>query len=559
MEEWWLREKGIRKIQHWILIIAAVIMSVLMVLTALQEKPQKVWGKDSSLYKWDTGWYCDADGGGEEICKVPSRIKSSSGAVVLRQDIPEFLEEEKYLGFLNHYQQAEVYIDGERRYQYLEEETGAFCSMLGNTLCMIKLNREDAGKELTLRISNFYKAGQFQIPVIYLDSQESMFMHVQVQEQPRLIFCVVLLVLSAGLFLLWLLLRVREAVRVSSVFYAWIFILVSALWILTDSQFMMFWVPWPRLICFISFSAFYMIPIPMLSFIKEVCNRQSVMLDWMKAVLSCNVLVQSLLYLTGVCKLMNMLPVTHVFYAAAIVCSVIYMAMELKSSRAGYAKIFLAGVFFLMLMAAVSLFSFYTGVGSRYAMYYQLGLLGFMCALICMTMRQVNEILEDKTGDRILKELAYMDIMTKLGNRSAYEMRLQDLQRTMVQGQELSVVMADLNGLKKINDTLGHRAGDEMIKGCAWCLREAFGGFGEIYRIGGDEFLVFVKRLHSIRTWEENLKKAQERYNQEHEVKISIAAGSATGRMSGECHDWLRELIEQADKKMYENKKSARE
>lgn len=92
-----MREKGIRKIQHWILIIAAVIMSVLMVLTALQEKPQKVWGKDSSLYKWDTGWYCDADGGGEEICKVPSRIKSSSGAVVLRQDIPEFLEEEKYL------------------------------------------------------------------------------------------------------------------------------------------------------------------------------------------------------------------------------------------------------------------------------------------------------------------------------------------------------------------------------------------------------------------------------------------------------------------------------
>lgn len=73
-----MREKGIRKIQHWILIIAAVIMSVLMVLTALQEKPQKVWGKDSSLYKWDTGWYCDADGGGEEICKVPSRIKSSS-------------------------------------------------------------------------------------------------------------------------------------------------------------------------------------------------------------------------------------------------------------------------------------------------------------------------------------------------------------------------------------------------------------------------------------------------------------------------------------------------
>ncbi|MFQ7549310.1 MAG: GGDEF domain-containing protein [Blautia marasmi] len=113
-------------------------------------------------------------------------------------------------------------------------------------------------------------------------------------------------------------------------------------------------------------------------------------------------------------------------------------------------------------------------------MYYQLGLLGFMCALICMTIRQVNEILEGRTGDRILEELAYMDVMTKLGNRSAYEMRLQKLQETMSLGQELSAVMADLNGLKKVNDTLGHKAGDEMIKGCAKCLQEAFCGFGRI-------------------------------------------------------------------------------
>lgn len=181
-----------------------------------------------------------------------------------------------------------------------------------------------------------------------------------------------------------------------------------------------------------------------------------------------------------------------------------------------------------------------------------------MCALLRMTVRQVNEILEDRTGDRILEELAYMDIMTKLGNRSAYEMRLQELQETMTRGQELSAVMVDLNGLKKVNDTFGHRAGDEMIKGCARCLREAFCGFGEIYRIGGDEFLIFLKRLQSIRSWEKNLEEAQEKYNQEHEVKISIAAGIATGRKTGESDEWLHELIGRADRNMYENKKSSR-
>ena len=176
-----------------------------------------------------------------------------------------------------------------------------------------------------------------------------------------------------------------------------------------------------------------------------------------------------------------------------------------------------------------------------------------------MTIRQVNEILEGRTGDRILEELAYMDVMTKLGNRSAYEMRLQKLQETMSLGQELSAVMADLNGLKKVNDTLGHKAGDEMIKGCAKCLQEAFCGFGEIYRIGGDEFLILLRHLQSIRTWEENLKEAQEKYNSEHEVKISIAAGLATGRKAGESDKWLHELVEQADKNMYENKKCSRE
>ena len=51
---------------------------------------------------------------------------------------------------------------------------------------------------------------------------------------------------------------------------------------------------------------------------------------------------------------------------------------------------------------------------------------------------------------------------------------------------------------------------------------------------------------------------SQEKYNQEHEVKISIAAGIATGRKTGESDEWLHELIGRADRNMYENKKSSR-
>lgn len=401
-----MREKRIGKIRHWILFFTVVIMAVLGVFTALQAEPEprNVREKGSSVNQWDTGWHYQADDGTEKTCEVPSQIKIRGGKIILRQTIPEFSEEEKYLGFLNHYQQVEIYVDGVSRYRYMEQQTGTFHGMLGNNFCMTRLGREDAGKEITVIFSGFYREGLVQVPVICLDSRESMLLDIRVRECPRIIFCVVLLVLSAGMFLLWLLLRVREAVHVSSVFYAWIFILVSAVWILTDSKFMVFLSPWPRLICLISFYAFYMIPIPMLSFIREVCQRRSAMLDWMKTILAGNVLVQSLVYLMGGRKLMQMLPITHILYVAAMICSVIYMVKELRSSKAQYARIFLGGVFFLIVMAVVSLVSFYTGVGSRYAMYYQLGLLGFVCALLRMTVRQVNEILEDRTGDRILEE-----------------------------------------------------------------------------------------------------------------------------------------------------------
>ncbi len=69
------------------------------------------------------------------------------------------------------------------------------------------------------------------------------------------------------------------------------------------------------------------------------------MLDWMKTILAGNVLVQSLVYLMGGRKLMQMLPITHILYVAAMICSVIYMVKELRSSKAQYARIFLGGVF----------------------------------------------------------------------------------------------------------------------------------------------------------------------------------------------------------------------
>lgn len=83
------------------------------------------------------------------------------------------------------------------------------------------------------------------------------------------------------------------------------------------------------------------------------------------------------------------------------------------------------------------------------------------------------------------------DELTGLLNRRAYEDDIanNDLVPTPAGCVYISV---DVNGLKQVNDTLGHAAGDELIQGGAQCLKRTFGNYGRVYRTGGDEFTAII-------------------------------------------------------------------
>mgnify|MGYP000458883353 FL=1 len=85
-----------------------------------------------------------------------------------------------------------------------------------------------------------------------------------------------------------------------------------------------------------------------------------------------------------------------------------------------------------------------------------------------------------------------MDILTKLPNRTAFENRM-EYYRTECLGQGPMVMIVDLNGLKEINDTYGHKAGDLAIIRIAQLLDRHFGQPLRTYRIGGDEFCVLAE------------------------------------------------------------------
>ncbi|MCC7250761.1 bifunctional diguanylate cyclase/phosphodiesterase [Hyphomicrobium sp.] len=104
-----------------------------------------------------------------------------------------------------------------------------------------------------------------------------------------------------------------------------------------------------------------------------------------------------------------------------------------------------------------------------------------------------EEISERKKLQDKLWSLAKLDSLTGLPNRLLFNETLRDAIVAAVEGgSSLGVALFDLDHFKEINDTLGHDAGDEVLKIIAQRLQNALGGAGTIARLGGDEFAVLI-------------------------------------------------------------------
>ena len=115
------------------------------------------------------------------------------------------------------------------------------------------------------------------------------------------------------------------------------------------------------------------------------------------------------------------------------------------------------------------------------------------------------------------------------------------------------MVMCDLNGLKQANDRFGHNMGDEYIRYAAAAIRKAF-AWGEVYRIGGDEFVVLlVNRLpDEVRGEVTALKREMKHFGHYPGFWPGISVGYAF--YDAETDRSLSDVLDRADKAMYEDK-----
>ena len=118
-----------------------------------------------------------------------------------------------------------------------------------------------------------------------------------------------------------------------------------------------------------------------------------------------------------------------------------------------------------------------------------------------------QDITDLKAGEDRLRDLALHDPLTGLGNRTLLK---ENIARAIAEGEahgtQFAVVLLDLDGFKRVNDSLGHAVGDELLKSAAERLVKSLRGEDVVTRMGGDEFVIILngasnsKTLHAVAT-----------------------------------------------------------
>lgn len=163
----------------------------------------------------------------------------------------------------------------------------------------------------------------------------------------------------------------------------------------------------------------------------------------------------------------------------------------------------------------------------------------------------IQDITVRKKAEDYLRYLGTHDVMTGLFNRAYFQETIAQMEKS--RRDPLSVIIADLNGLKRVNDTLGHQAGDNIIRRAAEVVKASLDETCIAARIGGDEFVILrpqadeqaaaeaIERLRELVT-------LNNKYYREPELSLAIGAATSSPGLP------LEKVISLADDAMYLNK-----
>lgn len=316
------------------------------------------------------------------------------------------------------------------------------------------------------------------------------------------------------------------------------------------------------MICLLEYLSLFLAPIPLVIYMREdvLALNRPFMHHLYRVLLTVQIAATTIVIGLHSVDLVHC-AATLKYMQALLVCHLIYFVivefMNLHISHQLVHKLFLIGMLLLSACVSYDLLFYYLdryhgvtllpikGVAP-------LGLIAFIFILLVSFYINLTEKMMQETERNSLIKSAYTDELTKIHNRR-YCMEYMNRIREM-ENPDYTVFCFDLNNLKVTNDTYGHAKGDLLIKSAAEVIDKAFGPYGIVARMGGDEFIAIAETGDSekISAITSEFQACILEKNQAiPDLNLSIAFGYAS------CNPKeynIEKIYQIADNRMYENK-----
>lgn len=494
-----------------------------------------------------------------KIENIPAGVEFS-----VKNTLPSELDGDSSLFFRSKNIYYSVYVDDELVYSPEIPQSIFYTNSFGTRWSIVELVPEYGGKTVEIRVTKAYDSSRASIDNIRIGNSAGMVLEIISERIVAFITCVLLL--FVGLLLVIADVPINMQTRKNhELLYLGFFALSIAMWCFSETNLVQLFDNDSRLMQIVSCYSLMLIPIPTVLYLDAAFVFRY---KWLKPVFctlsAVQVLTCWILHLTGIADVRETLITTHIMLALSAVIFfyivIKYSVFKGKSQKRNIFRILRGiGLSCISIATVIDLVRFYLNVGTDNAMFVRIGLLIFVVCYGSSSLENTVNAVKLGVKSELISKLAYHDGLTGVGNRTAFEERLVEIDNERPDTNRVGIVMFDVNDLKFINDNMGHQYGDSMITKSAELISAAFSDFnGECYRIGGDEFAVIVSGDDVLGKCEDGLDRfirSTNRYNEtpDKDFRVSIAYGYEIYDKS--IHTRTMDIFKRADANMYKTKR----
>lgn len=452
--------------------------------------------------------------------------------------------------FRNRQGRAKVYLENKLIFDSGTIFKSPFSLGYGSFWKSAEIGDDYEGKKLTIELQPGYsmKAVSGYIPAVYFGTQDAFV--VMIFKRVFWALCLTLFLIVLGIYdIVYGIFSIHKK-RASAMLFLGLFSIDTGIWMLIECHILEMFMKNLQHIVYLSYFTYGMMPVLLLRFLLyDEEFKDKVYLKTICLIGIALNFVQLLMAMTGICSQFESQWLNRVYLILTVIGLLnalfsVYRDKERQKKN----KLHLA-VFILVISTILELVNFLFISKENSGTILMLGMTVFIFKSGIDLIIEGRKLRKDDLEKEVLKTMAYTDGLTHLGNRFAYELEKDRLEKQ--KDSHITILIADMNGLKQANDNYGHTYGDEIICDTAELLKAAFANVGKCYRIGGDEFCILAENVNEV-LFQKCIKNMRERSSEIHKQvnDYGIAYGVANGS-SQEIED----IFHKADNLMYACKK----